>query len=165
MPKKHNGIENRKSRCYLSRKSNQLEKDNPKARRSVHFSKVQDVRVYKRRDEVDNVELYYTDADLNMMLNTRRRDLGKARQGYATSQLSGDPLDGDALSGIENFLTQDIMQTAVSCKKGCLSALLREQARQRAAGKFDPCKLAEVSKIQSMWATKRAESIAIYQSR
>jgi len=144
----------------------------PKAKRSVQFSKVKHVHVYEphNEDEVDADELFYSKADLALMVDTRIRDVrrarfcAKVRPGGDISQSKG-LLDGDAFTGIENFVDQDILETAVRCREGCLRAVLREQARQRVAGQFDPHMMAKVSKIQSMWATKRAEMIGCHQSR
>lgn len=139
-----------------------------KPTKSVHFSKMNHVRLYERSSKTSAREMFYSDVEYDAMRKARKqlvidvhgRVLLTARGHYNASEC----FEGVMLTGIEKFLTQDILDKSLRCRIACLRAVLQEQARQREADECNTCELAEVSQIRSRWAVKRAERIASWQS-
>ena len=68
-------------------------------------------------------------------------------------------LDGCVLTGLENFLTMDLMKKATARKMSRLNAILDEQDRQIEGGCRDTDRLARISGHYSKWSTERAAKI------
>ena len=69
-------------------------------------------------------------------------------------------LDGQDVTGIENFLTAESIKRMIDIQKFHRKAILQEQARQRRSGEYDADKLAYISANLSMWSVKRSIEIA-----
>lgn len=140
----------------------------PQAKKSVQFSSVQDIRIYQC-DDVDVIEISYSQADCDAMKSARKRAVKDVRKRYSQLVSNGfsksECFEGDVITGIENCLNRDILAKSVRSRAECLRAVLQEQTRQRAAGEYNPFELAKISQIQSTWAAKRAEKVAYHQSR
>lgn len=141
-----------------------------KSKRSVQFSTVQDVRLYERSNDVYVIEMFYSEAEINEMRMAKRREIKDVHKRFILLKSSGyisesECFEGCVFTGIESFLTPELIQQSKRCKRACWHAVLKEQAMQRAAGEYNPHELAKASQIRSMWAVKRAEKIAYHQSR
>lgn len=149
-------------------------------RRSVHFSTKRDIRFYKRvvrssssnTSNASNNDMYYTDADCRAMRMARKqvikdvhRRLILAANGLLSESECFQGLCNHVLTGVENSLTPQLLEQTRSCRRERSRVVLQEQARQRAAGEYNPCGLACVAQNQSIRAVKRAKVIALMQSR
>eukprot|EP00571_Detonula_confervacea_P015126 CAMPEP_0172308120 /NCGR_PEP_ID=MMETSP1058-20130122/8824_1 /TAXON_ID=83371 /ORGANISM="Detonula confervacea, Strain CCMP 353" /LENGTH=165 /DNA_ID=CAMNT_0013020477 /DNA_START=19 /DNA_END=513 /DNA_ORIENTATION=- len=127
----------------------------PKAKRSVQFSAVQDVRFYERNSESHASEMFYSEAEYKAMKKARRRVVNDIhKRYYVLVESSGgcsDIFNDCSLTGIENLLTPAILEKITRHRRGCLAAVLGEQSRQGAAGEYDPYTLALISQMRSRW--------------
>ena len=145
-------------------------KSHHKVKRSVKFSTMADVRAYKDSIKAYGSDMFYSSAEITEMRAERKRDVKAIHMRYALLQSGGkynepELFEGCVLTGVENFLTPELLDTTLRRKRGCLHAVLKEQSRQCAEGKSDTELLACASQNVSIWAMKRAERIGCHQSR
>lgn len=129
--------------------------------KKVQFSTKIDVRIHEGYDEADASKLFYSEQDCRAMHKANEQAVIDVRMRLSTEDLEGFDC---FLTGIENLLTPEIMNTIMADMKQCRQAVLKEQMVQFHSGEYDPDKLAIVSRYHSMWAAKRARKIGRYQS-
>ena len=68
---------------------------------------------------------------------------------------------GCELTGMENLLTPGLTKKSMARKRGCWDAVLDEQEKQDASGRYDPDRLARASQEYSRWAARRSLKIGM----
>eukprot|EP00581_Thalassiosira_minuscula_P020176 CAMPEP_0183720806 /NCGR_PEP_ID=MMETSP0737-20130205/13323_1 /TAXON_ID=385413 /ORGANISM="Thalassiosira miniscula, Strain CCMP1093" /LENGTH=167 /DNA_ID=CAMNT_0025950741 /DNA_START=91 /DNA_END=591 /DNA_ORIENTATION=- len=124
-------------------------------KRTVQFSTKIEVRFYER-PEVDASKLYWSPVEYNAMREARRQAVAEARRLHETistkpGRIAIRDADFDDLTGIENCLTQKLMENRRRCKEDTTCAVLEEQKRQQFLGSYNPEKLAFIARVSSVW--------------
>jgi hypothetical protein len=142
----------------------------------VQFSSTCDIRFYERNDQDYGSELFFSDVEEEAMteamyqaveeVHTRRHELLLSSSTSSSSleeDVDDDEFGSCSLTGIENLLSQDIVEKIERCRDECVCAVLKEQASQASSGLIDPERLARVSRHHSKWSVKRSRKIGMMQ--
>lgn len=148
----------------------------PRRRRdSVQFSHVATVKFYDRDDETcdkwhcvrdyNDMKIRRNGAirELRLMFRSRRSSSDE-RDSIEEESEDDDDSDDDGcicLTGLERFLTDKIVRKTISCRDGCMRAVLAEQRRQAELGESDPHELGRLSEHHAEWSARRAHQIAV----
>ena len=137
-------------------------------RRAVYFAETAQVQTFERPN-VDRRELFYTQAEYDLMALARRQDVLKVRVAMASRDGEEDDEDKTVtkaeesvcVMGIEHLLTPVCIKAVRTCRARCIGAVLTAQARARQG----PCRgfgweaIALASLAQTRNATLRATKL------
>lgn len=131
--------------------------------KQVRFALASEIQFYEGADEIDAPNLYFSKHEYMAMKVARSRDVRFVYQRFimaSTKENKDDLLEDVDFTGLENVLTQELMQKLAERKKQVSRAVLFEQARQNAEGRREVEKIASAAHRYSKFAQKRAEKIA-----
>lgn len=138
-------------------------------RNTVSINETVDVRFFERVPK----ELWYSNEEHNRMCAANARAIRRCQRMVTSLALNEFELGSDSsntantaddVTGLERFLSPDMIGKIKASKQRCTHAVLHEQDRQVKTGDYDPAKLAQVSIRCSQWSRKRARIIGKMQS-
>lgn len=129
-------------------------------RRLAHFADMVKVHTFERETRK---ELWYTKADFDAMQLAAMEDALELRaiasEGVPSNYLGDRNVDDICYMGIEHLLTPVCMWEVMASKKGCIYAVLSEQARHGQSAKYRWEAIALASITQSRGASSRARKL------
>ena len=135
-------------------------------KKMVRFSTNCDIRFYERNDEAHAKELHYSGDDIRRFKTTNKQailDIHKKHLSLANGSEKEAVFQGCETTGHENLLTPTLASKTMASRRGCWNAVLDEQDRQDASGRYDPDRLARVSQEYSRWAARISLKIGLMQ--
>lgn len=131
--------------------------------KSVTFSSLTDEEIPIPTNHSHQAELYYTSGDEQDFTREFEYGIAKCREMIRDKAMRGEELTDDELVeclGLESTLSASILRHVNQMKRAHLSAVLKEQSRQKFLGLHDAFQVAFVSDITSRAARVRSRKIA-----
>mmetsp|Transcript_38115 Transcript_38115/g.80237 ORF Transcript_38115/g.80237 Transcript_38115/m.80237 type:complete len:164 (-) Transcript_38115:43-534(-) len=140
--------------------------------KAVNFATTNELRFFERNNEVDMCNAWYSDEDYKSMrienkyaileLHMKYKKLSSASMNQG--DVAAEALCDDRVTGIEKFLTSNLINESKTMKVHCRNGVLDQQERQNKSGEYDPIRIACMSQIYSEWSVRRAYTIGMLHS-
>ena len=142
-------------------------------KKRVQFSKTSSLKLVTRIDEMsDTSKIWYSSNDYKAMRAETKRAVQDANDALSALSSSDQDLadkvgnmNDIVLAGIEGIITPRIVKRSRICRAKYMNAVLNEQDEQYSAGFYDADRLARAARGCSKSSVKRAQSIALLQSK